>query len=728
MSRPWVLIAAFAAVTVMLLAGFAMIPAGTAAAGAAKLPALTLAGAVSAAQPVATTVAAAGSPLLNAAVSSLDRGAGPAFGIPAQCAVSAAGQAACGAPPIRSPGTHAPVSHSSAAHSAAPGGTPQFYNVTPAISTASLGAIPTVEFSGRMAYDPLLNEVVLFNGCSTSLCNSNSTWTYNGFAWDNITASLALSPSARQGAGMDYDPGFDGVILYAGTNTLGFNMDDTWLFNATGWYNITATVGAPLAGGTEAVTWAYGAMTYDPAIGSMIVVDGCVDAACDDVWGQTFYLNATGWGWSWGPGTLDNRTYLAYNSLAYDAADGYLVEFGGYDYFSAMVQNYTYWLNSTSGNWMNITNMDAGCVAGTCYTPPARDSAAMTWDSQLNAVLLMDGFNYTTGTWYNDSWLFSGGVWLPANLTGTNAPSNYCGAAQPALAEVSDNVAPFIIGGAGPCGSAGETNEFVYEVAPLPTLAATPNPLDLGMTTTAAAGWAIGTGSGIVAAWNVSYGDGHFVSAARGATTNTSQAFSHAFPAHTYGSAAVFVANVTWTDFFYITGTASVTVTVHPAVAATITASALTITAGNAVTFTTSPTGGSGTYTYAWSFGDATTSTVQDPAAHTFAKAGTYVVNLTVTDSIGQAVHATSVTITVNAAPSSFSLGSTGTYLVIGLVLLVVVVLAVVLLMRRRKKPAPSAQPWQSGTPPAGAGAPPPGASGVPPGAAESPPPPPPAP
>ena len=58
-----------------------------------------------------------------------------------------------------------------------------------------------------------------------------------------------------------------------------------------------------------------------------------------------------------------------------------------------------------------------------------------------------------------------------------------------------------------------------------------------------------------------------------------------------------------------------------------------------------------------------------------------------------------SVTITVNAAPSSFSLGSTGTYLVIGVVLLVVVVLAVVLLMRRGRRPAPSAQPWQSGTP-----------------------------
>ena len=75
------------------------------------------------------------------------------------------------------------------------------------------------------------------------------------------------------------------------------------------------------------------------------------------------------------------------------------------------------------------------------------------------------------------------------------------------------------------------------------------------MTTTAAAdghrhrGWDRGCVERLVQR------DGHFVSAARGATTNTSQAFSHAFPAHTYGSAAVFVANVTWTDFFYITGT-----------------------------------------------------------------------------------------------------------------------------------------------------------------------------
>ncbi len=64
------------------------------------------------------------------------------------------------------------------------------------------------------------------------------------------------------------------------------------------------------------------------------------------------------------------------------------------------------------------------------------------------------------------------------------------------------------------------------------------------------------------------------------------------------------------------------------------------------VNFTSQAAGGSGTYTYGWTFGDATTSTAQNPT-HTYTPAGSYLATVTATDGQNQSAQR-SVTITVN--------------------------------------------------------------------------------
>ncbi len=736
MSHRWTAVAVSALVSVLILGGAGALlsesaaqPQSTALGHEGAGVGLVFANEPTVSRGVPREVLAPSSGSLRAPAASVRAGAESAPGSLLPCTVTVGGQASCATPgPVTD--TSPATSYSHSPEEAPPAATPTWYNVTSNLSKASGGVTPVVGFGGRMAYDPLLDEVVLFDSCPSVPCElSNQTWTYNGVTWTDLTGTLPTAPSAREGAGLAYDPSFKGVILFGGANSAGTNLNDTWLFNGTGWHNITAAVGLPTTVVESSVNWAWGAMAWDPGLDTMVVVDGCVDDGCTDVWGQTWFLNVTGWSAAWGPSTLANGTYLAYNSLAYDAADGYLVAYGGYDAYSMTSQNYTYTMNG-SGTWVNITDTDAGCVAGTCYTPPGRDSEAMTWDSQLNAVFMTAGFNDTTTTWLNDSWTFSGGAWYPADLKAAPAPAGYCPRAQPSLSGMSDNIAPFITGGYGPdCpGTEEATSEWVYEVSPQPALSASPIHIDLGTASDLTASWTVGTGSGIVATFNISFGDGQFHLVPRGAVGNTSTPFSTS-ASHTYAASGTFATMVRWVDFFYVYGQAAgPTITVNPALVAAITASAKNVTAGGSITFSTSPTGGSGTYTYAWSFGDGTTSAVQDPAAHTYAKAGTYVVNLTVTDSLGQSVKATSVTITVSAPPSSgFSLsGTDAIYLVVGLVL-VVLVIVVVVLLTRRKKPTTAAQPWQTGTPPAGTGAPPPGAGGnVPPGAGGSPPPPPP--
>jgi PKD repeat protein len=465
------------------------------------------------------------------------------------------------------------------------------------------------------------------------------------------------------------------------------------------------------------------ASAWDPARDAFVLVDGCSDVDCNlDAWTLTWVLNTTGWHtFDYGPG-FGSKTWLGFTGMAYDPVDGYLVLFGGWDFESAHPQNYTYTYSYTGdvaygSHWDNISAADASCAIG--CTPAGRDDDAITWDAQLGAVFMTAGYNYTYGE-YNDSWEFLAGLWYALS---PQAPAAFVPLEGPALAVNSTNIGVFLVGGS--CPTSCSERQWVFESPPQSTLTETPQTIDLGAAVTFTAGWVAGTGTGWYAGWNFNYGNGQTNLVRAAAGQNSSTAYTKAFP-YTYAGAGTFTANVSWSDFFYISSAQSpVSLTVNPALVATITASATTITAGRTVTFSTTPTGGSGSYTYAWSFGDGTTSTAEGPPAHAYAKAGTYVVNLTVTDTASGVVKDT-LTITVKAAPTGLSLGSTGTYLVVGIVVAVLVILAALLLMRRRKKPA-AAQPWQGGTPPAGAVAPPPGAGAdVPPGVGGAPPPPPP--
>ena len=78
------------------------------------------------------------------------------------------------------------------------------------------------------------------------------------------------------------------------------------------------------------------------------------------------------------------------------------------------------------------------------------------------------------------------------------------------------------------------------------------------------------------------------------------------------------------------------------------------------VQFTSSVSGGTGPYTYSWSFGDGATSSDINPS-HIFVNSGNYLTRLTVRDSIGRE-GINSVSINVTKAGGSVSEGQDGTY------------------------------------------------------------------
>jgi hypothetical protein len=110
-------------------------------------------------------------------------------------------------------------------------------------------------------------------------------------------------------------------------------------------------------------------------------------------------------------GSLESR-YAG--SMAYDASDGYVLEFGG-DPDAGSTWTYS------NGTWTNLTLTVDGA-------PPERAAAAMTYDAALGEIVLFGGFSFATAAGYtlNDTWEYHAGTWT--NLTGsagTAPPSRY---------------------------------------------------------------------------------------------------------------------------------------------------------------------------------------------------------------------------------------------------------------------------------------------------------------
>ena len=162
-------------------------------------------------------------------------------------------------------------------------------------------------------------------------------------------------------------------------------------------------------------------------------------------------------------------------------------------------------------------------------------------------------------------------------------------------------------------------------------------------------------------------------------------------PTHTYGQAGTFAVVLTVTDAVGATSTSTVFVAVNALPAATAKASTNAPNAGEMLTFTGSVVGGTGPYTYAWTFGEGGTDSTQNPT-HAYTAAGTYTVTLKVTDSAG--VSSTS-TLTVVAGPPGGAVAFTSAiaYSATAFVIGAVLTGLVIILLRRRRKKEPERMP-----------------------------------
>lgn len=533
--------------------------------------------------------------------------------------------------------------------------------MTGANSTPSNGA-----GGAAAAYDPLLGTIVVF-GDSYSLSATNDTWEYLGTTWINETPALAPQlPPALTYASLTWDPDWGGLILFGGTYGTGTTSNETWFFNGT-WYNETGSIsGAP-------TSTTYADVGYDPAFSALVLENGCTDAFCDGTASQTWMLENPGTGWAWenvtsalgsggGMGSADNGSYAG--QMAYDVSDGYMVHFGGQRIVgggSLPVLNDTWILNSTG--WWNISVSSAGCPVN-CRSPDPSLGGSMTWDGQLDAIVMLEGFNASFAA-QNATWVFAQGLWSPATARNPDlqGPPAVTFAAMPTD---SSEIAPMLIGGAGcsPWWGCGNST-WVFEVPPNVTSPVPgASPAETGISVAVQASVQRGSGSGPSLRWSL-FDPATNDLFGRSSSVNTFAAawsFGGTFSYVGYLPGTYPIVAEVW-DFFGLSGNNSTTLAVHAALNASPVLTASPGEAGTPVVGSAGASGGVGPFTYLWSFGDGASSTAADPT-HTYLSAGSYVGWVNVTDSLG--VHANAsftqtvypaLTVALPSAPPSTDVG-----------------------------------------------------------------------
>ncbi len=257
---------------------------------------------------------------------------------------------------------------------------------------------PGARFWHVMAPDAL-GHVVLFGGCGASTsfggCDGDNilgdTWIWDGSSW-TAGPSVANGPGVRLSAAMAYDPVHGKTVLFGGFGNGGPLLGDTWLWDGTAWTQATPNaMSLPPARGNSA-------MALDPL--GHIVLFGGTDSS-GHLLGDTWWWDGS----NWNAGTNSGPNPRVYHAMAYDAAQGRTVLFGGADnttiYSDTWVWDGSAWTSETISP-----------------SPNPREAAALAYDAAVAQVVLFGGTGYSSGdVYYNDTWSYA----VPTTLTVTSS-------------------------------------------------------------------------------------------------------------------------------------------------------------------------------------------------------------------------------------------------------------------------------------------------------------------
>jgi hypothetical protein len=262
----------------------------------------------------------------------------------------------------------------------------------------SPSSIPSARINHAMAYDSLDGQTVLFGGYNGSI-SLGDTWVWNGINWTQ--KSPITSPPPRYDYAMVYDAAHGQVVLFGGVYQYFFVgevatqiLGDTWIWDGANWTQKSPTTSPP-------ARYAH-AMAYDAAHGQVVLFGGLNTGS--SIIGDTWVWDGTNWTQK-SPTTNPTARYS--HAMAYDSAHANAVLFGGNN-GSALADTWLW----NGVNWSQ--------PPGTA--PPARYGHAMVYESSQQQVVLFGGaYQFSVGggvatVFLGDTWIWDGSNWTQKSL------------------------------------------------------------------------------------------------------------------------------------------------------------------------------------------------------------------------------------------------------------------------------------------------------------------------
>ena len=276
----------------------------------------------------------------------------------------------------------------------------------------------------------------LFGGESLSapgLGLVDDTWTWDGSAWHQLQSV----PSARDGVATAYDQARNQLVVFGGESypvdgvtQLVDAVGDTWTWDSTSGWQLRHPADSPSPG-------AYGAMAYDAATRQVVLLEGqgCGHRASDCQPGDPGCTEMASCTWTW-DGTTWTQQHpahapppLATSAMAYDAATGELVVFGGvaldgcdhYVGFAVDFDNSYPGICAVNDTW--TWDGHDWTERHPPHSPPIRWEAGMGYDDATHQVVLFGGWGLVdggggVGGFLQDTWTWDGSDWTVRSPTG----------------------------------------------------------------------------------------------------------------------------------------------------------------------------------------------------------------------------------------------------------------------------------------------------------------------
>lgn len=560
------------------------------------------------------------------------------------------------------------------------------------------GPQPPARAYASMAFDSKDQYVVLFGGLGSGGLALNDTWAYVGGKWTNLNITSAPSPRWAAGATWDHSDAY--LLFFGGRSSTGSLYGDTWTFATGSWKNISgSTVGFPPARWGATLVW-------DEAIGYGILAYGCSMPACplSDSWvfraGQ--WTNVTG-----AANPAPPPRYLA--AATFIGSQGAIYLAGGNDSRGPLGDVW----ELVSNGWTNVTG-SFGAPPGSRFGVAAPDSTT-TWGTsaakQWPFLLLYGGTRAACTTCTagarNDTWV------LEPQLYGSpSALPSVVEAGEPVSfsSSSSGGTAPYYYVWQMGDGTTVVGGSFTHAYSAVGSYSAVMTSTDqAGASARSAAGVTVVAGPAVsLTAARQSTDVGRPLSFSASASGGTPPyAFNWAFgdlttaagasASHTYASPGNFSVNVTVTDSVQGSAVRALSVSAHPQPVARATANLINAIPGETVAFRSTVVGGSPPLVYNWSFGDGVWNSTATPF-HVFRFAGTFLVALSVTDSLGLASFS-NLTLQIVSPGTGGGGGGGGNsiatspylFIAIGAAGMAAIAAAVILIRRRRRLNAPLA-------------------------------------